>query len=257
MLAKSQELISSSSGKNVDAVLRSDPLNFELKEIGCAGCSERPRHHFPPVDIGKRIHLPARQFGIVARAAAVEFLLCVRLLDLVISVDAHALELSLKRSWEANPDEYFKVLEKKGAIIEAEAKVAAVASGANKRQVEAMGRYGRILGLLGTLREDFVDMFEMPEILHRIQNECLPIPVMYALQDANAKEKIKATLSKTNISKKESWEMIDAIFRTQGVEKLKKRMSDAAMEAADLVSVLEEDGKRFLGSLGRSMLEDL
>jgi len=171
--------------------------------------------------------------------------------------DAHALELSLKRRWDANPDEYFEVLEKKGAIIEAEAKLAAIASGGTRRQVAAMARYGRILGLLGTLREDFVDTFEMPEILHRIQNECLPIPVMYALQDAEAKAKIQTTLSKRNMGEKDLWETIDAIFRTEGVRKLKKRMSDAAMEAAGLASLLEEDAKRFLDGLARSMLEDL
>jgi len=172
--------------------------------------------------------------------------------------DAHALELSLKGRWDADPEEYLRVLEKKGAIIQAEAKLAALASGADRQQVAALARYGRVLGFLGTLREDFVDTFEMSEMLHRIRDECLPIPVMYALRDEEAKVKIQATLSKRKIDEKDLWETIDVIFQTEGVKRLKKKMSYAIKEATDSISVLREvDAKLFLDGLVKSMLEDL
>jgi geranylgeranyl pyrophosphate synthase len=172
--------------------------------------------------------------------------------------NAHALELRLKGRWDADPEEYFAILEKKGAIIEAEARISSIVGGGTKREIEALSRYGRILGLLGTLREEFVDIFEIQELVNRIKNECLPIPVMYAIQDKKARERIQDIFSKKEIKEKDLTEVIGIVFHTKMVRELKETMSKAIKEAINKISILRKtDAKLFLGDLVKSMLEDL
>jgi geranylgeranyl pyrophosphate synthase len=172
--------------------------------------------------------------------------------------NAHALELRLKGRWDVDPDEYFAVLEKKGAIIEAEARISSIIGGGTKREIEALSRYGRILGLLGTLREDFVDIFEIQELVNRIKNECLPIPVMYAIQDTEARERIQDIFFKKEIREEDLTEAINVVFQTKMVRKLKETMSEAIKEAINTISILKKSkAKSFLENLLKSMLEDL
>lgn len=172
--------------------------------------------------------------------------------------DAHALELKFKRKWDADPDEYFKVLEKKGAIIEAEAKIGALVAGGKKLEIEALGQYGRILGLLGALREDFVDIFEFQELRNRIQNEVLPIPVIYALQDRKVHGKIYQILSKKKINQEDSWKLVDIIFNAKTTKKLKEQMFEKLADASNSLTTLKDsDAKPFLETLIKSTMEDL
>jgi geranylgeranyl pyrophosphate synthase len=172
--------------------------------------------------------------------------------------DAHACELRLKHRWDADPAEYLEILEKKGAIIEAEARIGALVGGGTRQVIDALSRYGRILGLLGTLREEFVDMFEVQEMQNRIQNECLPIPVMYALQDMSARDKILKIFSKGRIAEKDLEEAIGTVSETRTVKALKRKMSEEIEEAVNLLLKLEKtEARLFLATLIKSMLENL
>lgn len=48
--------------------------------------------------------------------------------------------------------------------------------GGTEEEIEALGRCGKILGTLSTIPGEFIDMFEVDELHHRIPNECLPLP---------------------------------------------------------------------------------
>jgi geranylgeranyl pyrophosphate synthase len=172
--------------------------------------------------------------------------------------DAHALELNFKRRWDADPNGYLKVLEKKAAIIEAEAKIGALVGGGKTREIEALGRYGRVLGLMGALREDFVDIFEVQELSNRIKNECLPIPIMYALQDAEASEEIYQILSKKKIKEEDSWRLVDIVYKTKTVKKLREEMLRNIVNALNVLTIFKDsDAITFLKMLMKSTMEDL
>ena len=56
------------------------------------------------------------------------------------------------------PEEYMRILEMKAASIEADMRIGAIAAGGRNADIEALTKYGRIVGILGTLREEFVDL---------------------------------------------------------------------------------------------------
>jgi geranylgeranyl pyrophosphate synthase len=172
--------------------------------------------------------------------------------------DAHALELKFKRRWDADPNDYLKVLEKKAAIIEAEAKIGALVGGGKTHEIEALGRYGRVLGLMGALREDFIDIFEVQELSNRIKNECLPIPIMYALRDAKASKEICQILSKKKIKEEDSWRLVDIVYNTKTVKKLREEMLKNIVNALNVLAVFKNShAVTFLKTLMKSTMEDL
>lgn len=172
--------------------------------------------------------------------------------------NAHALELNLKRRINLVPEEYMKILEMKAASVEADMRIGAIIGGGTNSEVEALARYGRILGILATLREEFIDIFEIEELSHRMRNECLPIPVLYAIQDKDSKERIQKLLVKKQLTSNDVDELLDIVFEAKGVRKLKKMMENLVEETVHLVSEIgDKQMKALLMNFTASILEDL
>jgi geranylgeranyl pyrophosphate synthase len=172
--------------------------------------------------------------------------------------NAHALELNLKGRVDISPEEYLQILEMKAASVEADMRIGAIIGGGTNSEVEALTRYGRILGILATLREEFIDAFEIEELSHRMHNECLPIPVLYAVQDKDSKERILKLLAKKQVTGKDVDEILDIVFEAKAVRKLKKMMKDLVEETIHLVSEIKHKQlKALLMNFTASTLEDL
>jgi geranylgeranyl diphosphate synthase type I len=172
--------------------------------------------------------------------------------------NAHALELNLKERVDISPEEYLQILEMKAASVEADMRIGAIIGGGTNSEVEALTRYGRILGILATLREEFIDAFEIEELSHRMHNECLPIPVLYAVQDKDSKERILKLLAKKQVTGKDVDEILDIVFEAKAVRKLKKMMKDLVEETIHLVSEIKHKQlKALLMNFTASTLEDL
>jgi geranylgeranyl pyrophosphate synthase len=98
--------------------------------------------------------------------------------------EAEVMELRCRGATDIKPKDYLKIMRKKAADVEALMRLGAMLGNAKKSEVEALGKYGRILGLISILRDDIIDMTLPEELRHRLEYECLPLPLLYALQDA-------------------------------------------------------------------------
>ncbi len=172
--------------------------------------------------------------------------------------NAHALELNLRRKLDIEPQEYFKILKMKASSIEADMRIGAIVGGGTKSEVEALTKYGRILGILAVLREEFIDIFELEELSQRMRSGCLPIPILYVIQDEKSRERIQKLLAKKRITSKDHSQLLDLIFETKGVRRLKRAMEVLIEEATQLVPDIKlKNSKAILKSLAESVLEDL
>jgi geranylgeranyl pyrophosphate synthase len=171
--------------------------------------------------------------------------------------NAHALELNLKRRVNATPNECMDVVNLKAASIEADMRIGAIVGGGSNSQIEALAKYGRILGVLATLREEFVDVFDIEELNQRVL-EYPPIPVFYAMQDSPSKARIKGILAKRRFTSEDVEELAELVLKTKSVERLKKDMLNLATEAASLLSQFKESRLQHqLAKLALSSLDDL
>jgi geranylgeranyl pyrophosphate synthase len=107
-----------------------------------------------------------------------------------------AREASWKGRTDISKKEYLEIISKKSAASETATRIGAIFGGGTDREIELLGHYGRIYGVLMTIRNEFIDTFEPEELTNRYKNECLPLPVMMALQDNSIKAEIVQLLEK-------------------------------------------------------------
>jgi geranylgeranyl pyrophosphate synthase len=172
--------------------------------------------------------------------------------------NAHASELRLKRRLEASPDEYIEILKGKAASVEADMRIAALFGGGSPKEAETLARYGRILGTLATLREEFIDLFEVEELNQRLKGEAFPIPLLYALQDKESRGKIKEIIKKGKLDSRDVEKLLDIVLGSKAVAHLRERMQNLVKEASERTnSMRNKTCATLLKRIATSALEDL
>lgn len=174
-------------------------------------------------------------------------------------IRAHVTEVELRnKKWDVKPEKYLQVLEEKAADIEGRMRIGAIFGGGSSNEIEALGKYGRCLGVLLAVRSDFVDVFEPRELENRVKNECLPLPVLYALKNDNRRKRILKILSSETISKDDAQELAEIVYQTPGNSYLKRHLRKLSKEAmCALDNVCASEAKINLRVLAMSMLEGL
>jgi len=154
--------------------------------------------------------------------------------------DAEAIELEFRGKLDVSPDRYLRVLRKKAADVEAHTRISAILACAKSQQIEALGEYGRVLGMLILLRDDWIDIYDVDECLRRIRKEALPLPLLYGLHDAKIRDELKSILLRNRITKKEA-ELISKSIQGSGIPKkyasLMRGLADKALIELEKASV--------------------
>jgi geranylgeranyl pyrophosphate synthase len=169
--------------------------------------------------------------------------------------DAHTLEISYKTRLDLSPEKHLQVIKKKASILEAHTRIGALIGKGTRNEIEIMSEFGRVLGTLIMLRDEFIDLFEAQELNDRIKNGCLPLPIIYSLKNPTVKEKIMNIVSRPKISGKDAELIVDTIFKSKEVESLTTMMKNLATRALQIVSGLEKS--KTLESLIRASIEDI
>jgi len=172
--------------------------------------------------------------------------------------NAHALEVGLKERKNVAPNDYMKITEMKAASIEADMHLGALFGGGEDAEVEVLGRVGRILGILATLRDDLIDVFDIEELRQRIFVQDLPLPLLFAMQDQEAKGKVMNILSKPKITSGDVATLVDFTLEAKSVVQLKNQMQLLIEEGLNLLKNLQTTKLQSqLQALLSFMLEDL
>ena len=174
-------------------------------------------------------------------------------------VEAHISEAPLKnKKLRLRPETYFQILTKKAADIEGHMKVGAIYGGGSARQIEALSKYGRNIGVLLAVRSDFVDVFEPSELMHRIKYEVLPLPLLYALRSQKHGKRIREILKRDVLGNEDCSELIEIVYETKEIALLKLHLKNLEKEAVHVTNTLfNKQAKEELQLLAASMMEDL
>jgi len=136
--------------------------------------------------------------------------------------DGEALEMKFKARTDVKPEEYLYVVRKKAADIEVCTRLGAMLGGGRKEQIDALGEYGRLLGMIILLRNDLEDLLDLDTLNLRIKNESLPLPLLYALEDRGKKSEILAILRKGEVRRSEAKRLFALVSEAGGTLKLGK-----------------------------------
>jgi geranylgeranyl pyrophosphate synthase len=169
---------------------------------------------------------------------------------------AEAKEASLKGNWDVDPQEYLDIIRMKASIAELTARIGAILGGGNSEEINVLAHYGRTLGILMTIRDDFIDLFEPDELGNRVKNECLPLPMLYTFRNAIRKGEIVRLLRKGKITEQETEKILDLIMERDEVNELKEKMELLIKKEENSLNHISKN-RRTLTLLLRSTLEDL
>jgi len=145
--------------------------------------------------------------------------------------DAEALELQFRGRMDVTPEEYLRVVRKKAADVEAHARISATLGGGSEEEIETLGQYGRLLGMLIVLGDDLMDTFDVEELQHRVKGESLPLPILYALQKPEVKKIISSILSKRRMTEREVETLLEITHKAKGFKHLKESIEKLADNA--------------------------
>jgi geranylgeranyl diphosphate synthase type I len=169
---------------------------------------------------------------------------------------AEAKEASLRGKFDLSPEEYLKIIESKVAVAEATAKIGAILGGGTREEIEALGHYGKTLAVLMTIRDEFIDIFELEELKNRAENECLPLPLLFTFQDSRKRGKIIKFLKGDKITEKEVDKILDIVMDSEEIGELKRKMLSLIRREVKYLSFVKMDNN-ILKLLLRSTAEDV
>ncbi len=142
--------------------------------------------------------------------------------------DAEALELRFRGRMDITPDQYLLVVKKKAADVEAHTRISAILGGGSKEEIESLGEYGRLLGMMIILRDDLIDIIDLEETIHRVKKENLPLPILYALQNSKHRSILNSILLKKEIKQRDAKTILEVTDRAGGLEYVRELMQKLA-----------------------------
>jgi geranylgeranyl pyrophosphate synthase len=137
---------------------------------------------------------------------------------------AEATETCLWKKDPINVDEYFEVIRHKGSVAELHCGIGGILGGADKEALENITKYGRAIGILSTMKDEFMDVTNFSEIKSRVKNEVLPYPFICAFQDAEIGNKILPIVKNGDLSRKELPFVSETILKSPEVKQLKDKL---------------------------------
>jgi geranylgeranyl diphosphate synthase type I len=135
------------------------------------------------------------------------------ILDLVKSAfleisGAEAAEAGMRGRIDIPKQVYMEIIRHKVAAGEVATRIGALFGDGMPRDVETLAEYGRVFGVLFSMRDEFVDVFEKEELSNRVEKEVLPLPIIVTLAD-ESKKSILLELLKGRITEEKIEKIVD------------------------------------------------
>jgi geranylgeranyl diphosphate synthase type I len=144
--------------------------------------------------------------------------------------DVEALQFQFEGRIDITPEDYLQLVRKKAADVDGYARISGMVGGGSEDEVEALGEFGRILGMLSILRNDMIDMFDWKKTTQRIKREHLPLTILYALHKPQTQSIMRALMKKT-ITKKNAEKLLMIVDKAGGFIQMEECMNKLAEEA--------------------------
>jgi len=165
-------------------------------------------------------------------------------------------ELKLIRNLRVTPKKYLRIVHMKAADVESYTKVGGIIGGGSREDVEALGKFGRLVGMIAILRDDIEDTFnDKAELSSRLTKESLPLPVVYSLRDPTCVQKLQSIYAsigdgKGPVNNADLNELLSILEAAHGFEKTVNVAEQYVKEAKSTIEHLKEP--RLLLSLFKS-----
>jgi len=155
-------------------------------------------------------------------------------------------ELRLIRNLRVTPKKYLQIVRMKAADVESYTRVGGIIGGGSRKEIEALGRFGRLVGMIAILRDDIEDTFnDKIELSSRITKESLPLPLVYTLKDPALRQKLQKMYAsiadpKEPLRNEDLCEILSMAEKNHGFEKTVNVTEQYVREAKSSIEGLKE-----------------
>jgi geranylgeranyl pyrophosphate synthase len=164
----------------------------------------------------------------------------------------------MRRKIDTLPQDYLQIVRLRSSVPETHCVVGGILGGGKKNMISCLGNYGRNYGIVGTVIDEFMDLFDYEKFSNRLRNECIPLPVLCALQNKTIRGKIEPTLGEFKVSKNDYNQIVRLVTRSDEVEELRKDMLSLIVNSnLKLDNIFKENTTRRNLSVTLKVLEGL
>lgn len=134
------------------------------------------------------------------------------------------LQLTSQRRYDQSLDEYYAKIERKTAVLlAASTYCGAVLAGLSEAQVEAMRRFGRLLGMSFQIADDVLDYLATEEEVGKpvgndLKQGTVTLPLMLARHDPAVDGRLDAILGKATLQDPDYAEVVRIVRGSRGIE---------------------------------------
>lgn len=154
--------------------------------------------------------------------------------------ESEILEFQFRAKTDIIPEECLTKIRKRAAEFEAITRIGATLGQADEEDIESLAAYGRCIGIASILRDELIDMLELDVLKHRIKRESLPLPLIYALNKADARSKLIFLISQRKIRKYDLMKVTKIVDFFGGMEYVAKIIDDMINKAITIIEKYKE-----------------
>ncbi len=168
---------------------------------------------------------------------------------------AEASEAGMRGKINVPKQVYLEVIRRKVAAGEASMRIGAILGDGTLEEVKLLAEYGRDYGVLLSVRDEFVDIYEQDELENRAIKEVLPLPLLVTLGDESKKTKL-VELLQGKITEEKIETIVDIVTNSKETTLLVLEMRQLVNKTICKISSLAFC-KEVLELLARAAVEDL
>ena len=160
------------------------------------------------------------------------------------------LQLTSQRKYEQSMDEYYAKIERKtAALLAASTFCGAVIGGLSERQIEAMRRYGHLLGMAFQIADDVLDFVATEEEVGKpvgndLKQGTVTLPLMLALKDPSLDGRLRRILDKSELDDADYAEVVRVVRDSKGIEESYEYAAQFAEQARAELNAFPESAER-------------
>ena len=160
--------------------------------------------------------------------------------------EAEFMETLCRRRVDTELEYYETILWKEMAETEACCRIGAMMGDAKNGEIEILAEFGRRIGFISRLANEVEDCLNLKgDLLHRIEYESLPLPLLYAAKSSPQESvKIKRVLAKKHLVPGDVKLLLELCFQTEAFEYVKNLAKKNEAEATCLIEALKPSKAR-------------
>jgi len=160
--------------------------------------------------------------------------------------EGQILDMMYSKKADVREAEYLKMIAKKtGALLEASLRIGAIAGGGTEKQVDALGNFGKYIGLAFQIKDDILCLTAEEKVLGKpigsdICEGKKSLPVLYAIEHSKPRdrEKLLSILGRKEACNLE--ESMRIIEEAKAIEYAKNKLGETTAKAKSQLDIFED-----------------